>query len=229
MLTLRETWSQETRDLLDEGIGSDESIVLACELLDQFLVLVELLEIVGRHSVDTTVLSTIDIVLVTENASSARWLACGAHMRSKWAALPDGHVGARNLGELDGTRETLITLRVVVLQADLELDGLEEVALLLLIGVLEQLLHVGTHTSDRDLRHDRYGLPIVLCGGLLVRLGVFRGRWIGDQKFLNFDVGDEFQWRKAYVTHAPLLKPYGNLYVPSLGAFHRPLLPTKRV
>jgi len=137
---LGETWTQETRNLLDEGVGSDEGIVLARELLDELLVLVELLEIVGGHGVDSSVLGTIDIVLVTENA--------------------DAHVGARDLGELDGTRETLVTLRVIVLEADLQLDGFEEVALLLLLRVLEQLLHVGTHTSDRDLRHDRFGLPI---------------------------------------------------------------------
>ena len=67
-LTLGETWTQETRDLLDEGVGSDEGIVLASELLDQLLVLVELLQILNGHGVNTTVLGTIDIVLVTENA-----------------------------------------------------------------------------------------------------------------------------------------------------------------
>jgi hypothetical protein len=60
--------TQETGDLLDQGVGSDESIVLACELLDQLLVLVELLQIVGRHGINTTVLGTINIVLVTKNA-----------------------------------------------------------------------------------------------------------------------------------------------------------------
>lgn len=164
--------------MLDERVGSDEGIVLARELLDQLLVLVELLEIVGGHGIDTTVLSTIDIVLVTENAVGERQSVCAALPMPVSDSLPDGHVRARDLWELDGTRETLVTLRVVVLEADLELDGLEEVALLLLIGVLEQLLHVGTHTSDRDLRHDRDGLPIVLCGRLLVRLGVDCGRWI---------------------------------------------------
>jgi hypothetical protein len=54
--------------LLDQGVGSDEGIVLACELLNQLLVLVELLQIVRRHGIDTGVLGTIDIVLVTENA-----------------------------------------------------------------------------------------------------------------------------------------------------------------
>jgi hypothetical protein len=130
-----------TRNLLDESVGSDESIVLARELLDQLLVLVELLEIVRGHGVDTTVLGSVNIVLVTKNA--------------------DGHVRARDLGKLDGARETLVTLRVIVLQADLEFDGLEKVALLLLGGVFEKLLHVSTHTSDRNLRHDCDGLPIL--------------------------------------------------------------------
>lgn len=144
-LTLGETRTQETGDLLDEGVGGDESVVLARQLLDELLVLVELLQVLSGHGVNTTVLRTVDVVLVTENA--------------------DGHVRAGDLGELDGAGETLVTLRVVVLEADLELDGLEEVALLLLIAVLEQLLHVLTHASDRDLRHDGgVGLPIIPCG-----------------------------------------------------------------
>ena len=76
-------------------------------------------------------------------------------MREQLTGTGDG-------GELDGSRETLVTLGVVVLEADLELDGLEEVALLLLVGVLEQLLHILTHASDRDLGHDcGVGLPII--------------------------------------------------------------------
>lgn len=85
-------------------------------------------------------LRPIDIVLVTENAN--------------------GHIWARDAREFDGSRETLVTLRVIVFETDLELDGLEEVALLLLVRVMEELLHVLTHTSDRDLRHDG-GLPIL--------------------------------------------------------------------
>ena len=151
-LTLGETRTQETGNLLDEGVGSDEGIVLASKLLDELLVLVELLQVVGGHGVDTTVLGTVDIVLVTENA--------------------DGHVGARDTGKLDGARETLVTLGVVVLEADLELDGLQEVALLLLVGVLEQLLHILTHASDRDLRHvGGVGLPINFFIGTASALG----------------------------------------------------------
>jgi hypothetical protein len=66
--TLGETRTQETRNLLDQGVGSDECIVFASELLDQLLVLVELLQVISRHGINSTVLGTIDIVLVTENA-----------------------------------------------------------------------------------------------------------------------------------------------------------------
>lgn len=65
---LGQTGTQETGNLLDESLGSDEGIVLASKLLDELLVLVQLLEIISGHGVDTTVLGTIDIVLVTENA-----------------------------------------------------------------------------------------------------------------------------------------------------------------
>jgi hypothetical protein len=43
----------------------------------------------------------------------------------------DGHLGAGDGGETDGTRETLVTLGIVVLETNLEFDGLVEVALLL--------------------------------------------------------------------------------------------------
>jgi hypothetical protein len=56
-------------------------------------------------------------------------------------------------GELDGSRETLVTLGVVVLEADLEFDGLDEIALLGLVGVLKELLDVRTNAGDRDFRH----------------------------------------------------------------------------
>lgn len=74
--------------------------------------------------------------------------------------VPDGHVGARDTGKLDGARETLVTLRVIVLEADLELDGLEEVALLGVLRVIKKLLHVGAHSGDCDLGHLVDSLPI---------------------------------------------------------------------
>jgi len=63
--SFRQTGTQETRDLLDQGVGSDEGVVLASKLLDQLLVLVEFLKIVGRHGVDAVVLGSVDVMLVT--------------------------------------------------------------------------------------------------------------------------------------------------------------------
>lgn len=67
VLTLGKTRTQETGDLLDEGVGSKESIVLASKLLDELLVLVQLLQVIGGHGVNAVVLGTVEIVLVTKN------------------------------------------------------------------------------------------------------------------------------------------------------------------
>ena len=67
-LTLRKTRTQKTWDLLDKSVGSDESIVLAGELLDELLVLVELLQVVDRSRLQSQVLGTVEIVLVTNDA-----------------------------------------------------------------------------------------------------------------------------------------------------------------
>ena len=61
--------------------------------------------------------------------------------------VPDGHARSGNGGQLDGSGETLVTLRIIVLEADLQFDGLEEVSLLLIERVIEQLLHVRAHSG----------------------------------------------------------------------------------
>ena len=165
--TLGQTGTQDTGNLTDQSIRSDEGVVLASKLLDNWylvstslsfgrrsnhtlLVLVQLLEVVSRHGVDAAVLGTIDIVLVTEDA--------------------DAHVRAGDSREADSAGETLVTLGVIVLEADLEpagescqysgsggrgllvflLDGLEEVALLGLVAVLEEISDVLTHTGCEE-------------------------------------------------------------------------------
>jgi hypothetical protein len=65
--SLGKTGSQKTGDLLDQLLGSDESIVLAGELLDQLLVLVELLQVLDGHELESVVLSTVNVVLVSED------------------------------------------------------------------------------------------------------------------------------------------------------------------
>ena len=87
ILTPGKTGSQDTGNLLDQGVGSNESIVLAGKLLDELLVLVELLQVlfklsdmfrcsvcrvthISAHGIDTMVLGTVNVVLVTENANA---------------------------------------------------------------------------------------------------------------------------------------------------------------
>lgn len=130
--------------MLDESIGSNEGIVLAGKLLDQLLVLVELLQVVGRHGINTTVLGTIDIMLVTENATIQ---SAKAPPSMCTVDIPDTHTRAGDNGQTNGSGETLVTLRIIVLEADLEFDGFEEVSLLGLERVFEKLLDVGTHSG----------------------------------------------------------------------------------
>jgi hypothetical protein len=130
--------------LLDESVGSDEGIVLAGKFLDQLLVLVELLQVVGGHGINTTVLGTIDIMLVTENATIQ---SAKAPPSMCTVDIPDAHTRAGDNGQTNGSGETLVTLRIIVLEADLEFDGFEDVSLLGLKRVFEKLLDVGTHSG----------------------------------------------------------------------------------
>jgi len=125
---LGQTGAEKTWNLLDQLLGRDESIVLARELLDQLFVFVELLEVVNGHGLERVVLGAVDVVLVAEDT--------------------DGHVRPWDLWELHGSGETLITLGVVVLETDLKLDGLEEVAFFLIVGVVQQLLDITTDSGD---------------------------------------------------------------------------------
>ena len=90
---------------------------------------------------------SVDIVLVTENAGDE--LAIEFLARSVFD-LPDSHTRTRNGWELDGTRETLITLRIIVLEANLQLDGFEEVTLLLVQRIVKKILDILSDSCDRD-------------------------------------------------------------------------------
>ncbi len=101
--------TQDTRNLLDDGIRGEESVVLVGPLLDDLLVLVELLQAVHINEVVTSSLGFVAVLGVSDDA--------------------DLLVGASNVGQTVSTSETLILVYVVVLETDLELDGLEEVSL----------------------------------------------------------------------------------------------------
>jgi len=107
---LGKTGTEQSRDLLDQSLGSKEGVVLLGELLDELLVLVELLQVINGHVLKLDLLGSVNVSGIGENA--------------------DGHPGSGDVGELDGSRESLVSLRVVVLKTDLELDGLNKVPLL---------------------------------------------------------------------------------------------------
>ena len=63
-----ETGAEEAGDLLDERVGGDEGVVLAGELLDELLVLIEFFQVVRGHGVDGMVFGAVDVMLVAEDA-----------------------------------------------------------------------------------------------------------------------------------------------------------------
>lgn len=73
-------------------------------------------------------------------------------MRAR-GVVPDGHVGTGDDGKLDGARETLVTHGIIVLQANLELDGLQKVTLLLIERVVKKLLDVATNSGCKSCQN----------------------------------------------------------------------------
>jgi len=102
--------SQQTRDLLHDGGRCQEEVIPACKLLHLLLVLVEGLEGLDIHVRDASALGGLDVLGITKDAARHTW--------------------PRKVWQLDGTCETLVLLRIVVLKHNLELDGLRELALL---------------------------------------------------------------------------------------------------
>ena len=67
------TRSQKPGNLLDKRLGSQKCIVLLGELLDKFLLLVQLLQVVGAHVGNTRFLSLITMLLITKDADGEFW------------------------------------------------------------------------------------------------------------------------------------------------------------
>jgi hypothetical protein len=82
--------------LLDQDFGGNKSIVLFGQFLDQFLVLVHLLEVIDTHNVDAKLLCSVDIVGITEDT--------------------DGHLRAGDIGQFDLAGETLVSENISHLQ-----------------------------------------------------------------------------------------------------------------
>ena len=113
-------------DLLHQRISGKQKRVLLSPVLDELLVLVEFLEGVkgSNLNVNTDLFALISVFLIGNQA--------------------DLQAGTRNVGQADTADETLILRRVVVLEGDLELNSLSELALLGLFAHLGNALeHVG--------------------------------------------------------------------------------------
>mmetsp|Transcript_19771 Transcript_19771/g.75880 ORF Transcript_19771/g.75880 Transcript_19771/m.75880 type:complete len:341 (-) Transcript_19771:13-1035(-) len=130
-----EARAKQTGDQLDDGLGGEEGVVLLGHLLHKLLVLVELLELLHGAGLDARVSEAGHVLGVLGGGEDAK------------LEVADGAVR-----ELHGAGETLVLRRVVVLERDLELDGLLEGALLALHGVLADLdllaLGVGEDLGD---------------------------------------------------------------------------------
>lgn len=129
LTSLVETGAEELGDLTEEGLGGEESVVLLGELLDELLVLLESGELVDTHARDTELLGLIEVNLVTKDA--------------------DLVVELGGVGETDNAGETLLFRGVEVLEADLELDSLDELAVRLVEDVVSRRLD----GFSRDLAH----------------------------------------------------------------------------
>jgi hypothetical protein len=96
--------------LLDKRVGRDKGIIFTRQLLDEFLVFVQLLQILGGKSVDSKVFSTIDVVLVTENTT---YVNIGKSVMLL-LDLPDVHSRTWDGRQSHGARETFIALGIVL-------------------------------------------------------------------------------------------------------------------
>ena len=108
--SLGQTRTKKTGNLLDHVVRGKEEIVLLGKFLNKLLVFVELLKVIDTHVVNTDTIGLLTMGSVSEHACL--------------------EVGAGYGGKTEGSRETLVTLGVVVLEGDLDLNGFDEVTLL---------------------------------------------------------------------------------------------------
>jgi hypothetical protein len=126
--------TQDTRNLLDDGISGEEGVVLVGPLLDDLLVLVELLQAVHINEVKTSSLGFVAVQSVSDNA--------------------DLLVRSGNVGQTVGTSKTLILVGIVVLEADLELDSLKEMS----------LVSLGSFQNGENLLLELFLIQLAHCG-----------------------------------------------------------------
>merc|ERR1711974_191000 len=132
MVDLRSMTLASMLSLWVRRAGNLPALLLLGKLLHLFLVLVELLQIVSAHAGEALGLSLVAMLLVTQDAHC--------------------ELRAGDMLQLDGARETLVLLGIVVLEADLEVHSFLELPLLGLQRVLEQLSNAVLQGILRDFR-----------------------------------------------------------------------------
>jgi len=106
--------TKQTGNLTDDRIRSQEAVVLGCELLDRLFLLVflhvtVLLQLLEAEEGKSELLGLVTVLLIAENTKLV--------------------LGLGDVGQFDGTAETLVLLGIVVLEADLKLNRLHELTL----------------------------------------------------------------------------------------------------
>jgi len=96
---LVQTRTEQTGNLLNDRFRSEEGVVFLGHLLDDLLVLVDGLEGIDVHVINTDLFGFITVLLITENTDLEGWLG--------------------GVWELNTSTETFILLRIVVLETDL--------------------------------------------------------------------------------------------------------------
>ena len=105
-----EDGSNDDGHLLQDGVGSEEKSVLLGPLLNKLLILVELLQLIKGGNIDIEVhLFGLSLVLSISDQA-------------------DLEVGTGDVGESDGTDESLILLGIVVLKGNLKFNRFAELA-----------------------------------------------------------------------------------------------------
>jgi hypothetical protein len=125
-------WTKDDWDLLDKSISGKEEGVFLGPLLDKLLVLVELLQLVHVDDIDTKVGSgnLVGVLLIGDQANLQVW---------SW-----------DIWESNGSDETLILLRIIILEGNLELNSLGELSGL---GLLSHRLDAVEHECVCNLGH----------------------------------------------------------------------------
>jgi len=85
-----------------------------------------LFQIVSGHVLEIDLLGSVDVGGIGQNAN--------------------GHARTWDIGKSNDSRETLVSLRIVVLEANLQLDCFDEITLLLAVGIDEEVPDEAPHT-----------------------------------------------------------------------------------